>query len=60
MMENQACEPVFYDGTIDSEDAQKAANDVATDFSKPLDAVSHSTLTARWGRYGHGGMDGIQ
>lgn len=29
MMENQAYEPVFYDGTIDSEDAQRAANDVS-------------------------------
>lgn len=56
-MENQAYEPVFYDGMRGSEDAQGAANDVSTDFSKALNAVSHSTLISRMGevwtwRYG--------
>lgn len=57
MMENQAYEPVFCDETTGSEDAQRAANAVYIDFNKPFNTASHSTLIARWGRYG---LNGIQ
>lgn len=42
----------FYDEMTGYVDVQRAVDAVYIDFSKPLDAVSHSILVAKWESYG--------
>lgn len=42
----------FYDEMTGSVDVYRAVHAVYLDFSKPLHAVSHSILIAKWWSYG--------